>query len=305
MPSLFDDFDFRLLDDPEFREDSVREELVAPLLRALGYSASPPYRIIRSKKLEHPYVYFGTVKKDITIIPDYLLERDGRFAWILDAKGPRENIDTGKNIEQAYSYAMHRDVRVPLYGLCNGRRLVVFHVTQEEPLIDVLLREIKSSWPKILSIIGCKSAWPDGLRPDFLPDFGIALSKAGLAVGSDGKKYFQLFLSLPIMMAAKIEDGVYSFNTPFGSELLEEDRGVCMATFDFSADLYQAFLDQFDPELAEAVKSALSRQPYRVPFKPANAPELTFAAELGDRTYKNEDENYRPLVVKEFIRIPH
>ena len=49
-------------------------------------------------------VYFGTVKKDITIIPDYLLERDGKYAWILDAKSPTENIDTGKNVEQAYSY---------------------------------------------------------------------------------------------------------------------------------------------------------------------------------------------------------
>jgi len=34
-------------------------------------------------------------------------------------KAPSENIFTGKNVEQAYSYAMHRDIRVPLYGLCN------------------------------------------------------------------------------------------------------------------------------------------------------------------------------------------
>src|SRR5438093_3750123 len=57
MSGLFETFDFKLLDDPEFGEDSVREELVVPLLAALGYSASPPYRIIRSKKLEHPFVY--------------------------------------------------------------------------------------------------------------------------------------------------------------------------------------------------------------------------------------------------------
>jgi len=98
----------------------VREELVAPLLRALGYPASPPYQIIRSRKLEHPFVYFGTVKKDITIIPDYVLERDGRPAWILDAKAPRVAIDTGKNVAWAYSYAMHRDVRALFYALCNG-----------------------------------------------------------------------------------------------------------------------------------------------------------------------------------------
>jgi hypothetical protein len=64
MVNPFGDFDFSLLDNPEFGEDAVREELVAPLLRALGYSASPPYQIIRSRKLEHPFVYFGTVKQE-------------------------------------------------------------------------------------------------------------------------------------------------------------------------------------------------------------------------------------------------
>jgi hypothetical protein len=71
-------------------------------------------------------VYIGSVKKPITIIPDYLLQRDGENAWILDAKGPAEDISSGRHVEQAYSYAIHKDVRVPLYALCNGRRLLVF-----------------------------------------------------------------------------------------------------------------------------------------------------------------------------------
>jgi len=41
---LFNDFDSRLLDDAGFKEDSVREELIAPLLKALGYSAAPQTR---------------------------------------------------------------------------------------------------------------------------------------------------------------------------------------------------------------------------------------------------------------------
>jgi hypothetical protein len=298
---VFGDFDFRLLDDPEFREDSVREELIAPLLRALGYSASPPYRIIRSRKLAHPYVYFGTVKKDITIIPDYLLERDGRYAWILDAKSPTENIDSGKNVEQAYSYAMHRDVRVPLYGLCNGRKLVVFHVSEEKPLIDVPLQEIRTEWPKVLTLLGCRSAWPQGYRPDFLPDLGLALSKAGLAEDSSGKKYFQMFIGLPVMMAAKVEDNLFTLTAPINSALFEEDQQACMGSFDFSADLYSSFLGQLKPELSEGVKSALSRQPYKVTFNRATCPQLTFAAELGDRTHQNENESYRPFVVTKFI----
>jgi hypothetical protein len=299
--ALFGDFDFELLDHPEFGEDSVREELIVPLLTGLGYSASPPYRIIRSKKLEHPFVYFGTVKKEITIIPDYILERDGRYSWILDAKAPKENVDTGKNVEQAYSYAMHRDVRVPLYGLCNGRKLIVFHVLEEKPIIDVPLQDINAAWSEIVTILGCKSAWPGGLRPDFLPDFGIALSKAGLAADSAGKKYSQMFIGLPIMMIARVEDSLYTMSTPIGSVLVDENEQPCMASFDFDASLYQKFLDQLDPSLAEQVKFALSRQPYDVKFSATMAPQLTFSAELGDRTHRNQNESYRPFIVERFI----
>jgi hypothetical protein len=40
MENLFADFDFALLDTREFKEDSVREELVVPILKNLGYRPS-------------------------------------------------------------------------------------------------------------------------------------------------------------------------------------------------------------------------------------------------------------------------
>ena len=107
MARPYVDFDFSVVDDPDFREDSVREVLLVPLLSSLGFTEKEPYRIIRSRPINHPYVYIGTAKKNITIIPDYLLQRDGENAWVLDAKAPGENINSGKNVEQAYSYAIH------------------------------------------------------------------------------------------------------------------------------------------------------------------------------------------------------
>ncbi|MGI8641002.1 MAG: hypothetical protein ACR2MG_13795 [Pyrinomonadaceae bacterium] len=38
--NLFQSFDFTLLDSPDFKEDSVREELILPMLKTLGYSAT-------------------------------------------------------------------------------------------------------------------------------------------------------------------------------------------------------------------------------------------------------------------------
>lgn len=209
MAQPFENFNFELLDDPDFREDSVREELISPLLKALGYSASPPHRIIRSQPLQHPYVYIGTGKKPINIIPDYLLLRDNKNAWILDAKGPRENIDEGKNVEQAYSYAIHKDIRVPFYALCNGHRLVVYSISDWPSILDVPLKNIAEAWPQLLAMLGTKAAWPEGIPPGFLPDFGLALRKAGLTHDSDGKKVWQLFTSVPIQMVTKVK-GNYS-----------------------------------------------------------------------------------------------
>jgi Type I restriction enzyme R protein N terminus (HSDR_N) len=233
---IFNDFDFRLLDDPEFREDSVREELIVPLLSALGFSASPPYRIIRSKPLEHPYVYIGTVKKGVSIIPDYLLERDGRYAWILDAKAPNENIDSGKNVEQAYSYAIHKDIRVPLYSLCNGRKLIVFGVNRGPAVIDISLQEIEGIWPMVLGLLGCRSAWPHGIPPGFQPDMGLAMVKAGLMQDDDGKKFFHIVTSVHLTSVARVEDNLYCISGTYRSNGDSEFA----VTFDFGPATLEA-----------------------------------------------------------------
>lgn len=296
MERPFTNFNFALVDGPDFREDSVREALLMPLLTALGFSESAPYRIIRSRPLTHPYVYLGTVKKGITIIPDYILERDGQYAWILDAKAPSENITSGKHVEQAYSYAIHPDIRAPLYGLCNGRKLVTFHVSQVEPVIDIPLQEVGRAWHALVGILGCRSAWPNGIAPGFSPDLGLALLKAGFDRDEDGKKVYHIVVSVELCMAAKIRDDLYSVNGHYGR------RGQkFMATFDFGPEQYEAFLAKLDAHLRDNVRDALSQQPYRFFFLPPNLGVMTIVGVLGDTTYTNENETYLPFLAEQFI----
>ncbi len=296
MVNPFGDFDFSLLDTPEFGEDAVREELVAPLLRALGYSASPPYQIIRSRKLEHPFVYFGTVKKDITIIPDYLLERDGRPAWILDAKAPREAIDTGKNVEQAYSYAMHRDVRTMFYALCNGRRFTLWHVLHYEPLIDVELKDIAKVWLSLLDMVGCRSAWPMGIKPGFLPDMGMAMTKAGLVAEDNGKKYWQMFMEVRVNFIGKLKDDLYTITSAYH----QENGSSHMMTFDFPKSVYELFLAEVPEPQRAQIAQALLRQPFKITLGD-EGPVVTIVGEIGDKVFTNENESYRPFIAEEFV----
>jgi len=44
---LFDNFNFKILEDPEYKEDAVREDIIAPLLKYIGFSSDKDPRIIR------------------------------------------------------------------------------------------------------------------------------------------------------------------------------------------------------------------------------------------------------------------
>ena len=102
---LFGNIDFQaIINNANFKEDSVREVIILPLLNALGYTGND---IIRSKTLKHPFLKIGSKKRPINLIPDYVLKVQNNFAWVLDAKAPNQNIKEGDNIEQVYSYATH------------------------------------------------------------------------------------------------------------------------------------------------------------------------------------------------------
>lgn len=148
----FSDFDFLSLDSPDFKEDSVREDLIMPMLKELGYSSQTENKIIRSKAVKHKFVQTGSGKHKLTSVPDYLLEVNGKYAWVLDAKAPNEDIKTGKNVEQTYFYAIHPEIRVSIYALCNGREFIAFDI-HGETLIYFALSEIEKYWEELTNLL--------------------------------------------------------------------------------------------------------------------------------------------------------
>src|SRR3990172_4138148 len=143
------DFDFSLLDSPDFKEDSVREEIIMPVLRALGYSSSGPNKIIRSKTLLHPFITIGSKRRPIQLIPDYLLSVSGNFTIVLDAKTPNEEIKFGDNMEQVYSYAVHPEIRVPYFALCNGKEFALYDVQNPTPVLFFDMSDLGEHWDNL------------------------------------------------------------------------------------------------------------------------------------------------------------
>ncbi len=145
-PSIFKDFDFRQLNSPDFKEDSVREVIILPLLQELGYIQK---NIIRSKTLIHPFIKIGSKKRAIKLIPDYSLKVENNFAWVLDAKSPTEKVTNTDNVEQVYSYAEHPEIRSTYFALCNGLEFALYRKEIKEPILYFAMNEVEHYWAKL------------------------------------------------------------------------------------------------------------------------------------------------------------
>ena len=283
---MFNHFDFSILADPDFKEDAVREELITPILNRLGYSATGDHRILRSKTLVHPFVDIGTKNYKVNIFPDYLLSVSGSIKWVLDAKAPGENILTGKHVEQAFSYAIQKDVRVLVYGLCNGHALAIFDVSHQEPILHMPLAAIDAGWDEVNKVL-CPMAFIDPERLDFLPDYGLTMLRLG---GASVESIF--FPWIPIIYISKVSDDTFTVTTHF-------DMGRdYVATFDLDRSTYQILLSKLSGADRARTTSALSRQPYQLVFED-DPPSLAFTAKLEGHVMSNEREAYAPFTVSE------
>lgn len=76
--SIFENIDFNNLPE-DYNEICVREEIIAPLLKLLGYSSSDKSKcIVREPHLKQPFTQMGTKNFKISIIPDYLIKVNGK-----------------------------------------------------------------------------------------------------------------------------------------------------------------------------------------------------------------------------------
>lgn len=204
---MFSHFDPALFDDPDFKEDSVREEIVVPILARLGYSASGENQIVRSKGLLHPFVMIGSRKQPVNIIPDYVLMVERRAGCVLDAKRPNEILANSKHAEQAYSYSIHPDIRSTFYALCNGRELVAYDISSRAPILVIAFADYDSRWDQIKSVLSPKSIAFASER-HFDPDFGVAAAKAGIDSSVEW-----LFDRVKISHVVRVDEDLYSIAT--------------------------------------------------------------------------------------------
>ena len=285
--NLFKNFDFTLLESLDFKEDSVREELITPLLHALGYKSHGDFQILRSKSLQNQFVMIGTHPHKVNIFPDYLLRVKNNYAWVLDAKRPDQKIVNSNNVQQVYSYAIHPEVRVNLYGLCNGRELVVFHINQIEPILQVSLQDIKKLWTEIEKLLSPYTVLSYRPRPrNLYPDYGLHLYKLGYTD--------HFFYEVPIDNITRVDDETLSIQINIAPD------GVEFAlSFDFDFERLAELVNLVSESQRYKFLNGLKRQPYKVDIVPPFT--INVEAHLGSLT-KTQFEDIMPMIVKRFFK---
>jgi hypothetical protein len=284
---MFPNFDPELFTDPDFKEDAVREVLIAPMLARLGYHAVGKHTVIRSKTLVQPFIYVGTRRHPVKIIPDYTLRSEGKPVLILDAKSPVESVTSTANVQQAYSYAIHPEVRCQHFALCNGKQLALYTVNSPEPVLLLPFEEYLSRWSDIERHLSPKYLLQPELR-NLKPDFGFRISQMGTTKESD-----LLMFETRLGMFARVSDDFYtaSVNMTFGGE----DHCV---SYDFKPDLLEPMVAGLPQVLRSQFLGALARAPFQACAD--LVVEVDLRARLGD-PIKVQHETFVPLIIQEVL----
>ncbi|SKB40634.1 type I restriction enzyme HsdR N-terminal domain-containing protein [Daejeonella lutea] len=287
--NILEGFDFSNLDNPEFKEDAVREELVVPIIKGLGYRISKPNQIIRSRKLLHPFVSIGSKREKIYIIPDYLFEVNDRPAWIMDAKGPREALVKSKHVEQAYSYAMHNEIRVNYFALCNGYEFVLYDVSKIEPVLRFPLPAISLYWGDLQRILSPQTIF-NNAQAKLAKDLGLHLKRLGFDQFES-----MFFPSVPLTNIGQLDPDMYSTS---GAIINDGERFV--VTFDFDALTFQQLKGKI-PDTAFNDLSKRENGPRKAVSFANDAFVVHIDCRVGSQLEENTDEIFQPLVVNRFI----
>lgn len=161
---------FKSLVFDKLNEADVREEIISPLLHYLNYQAGTQYNIIREQSLRYPRIFIGNknTNRDPLLrgIADYICEVNGQVRWVIEAKSPNTDIALDQ-VEQAYTYANHPEVRAVYFCITNGRQLIIYQTNlgpNANCLISIKYENLNNSLQIIKNLVG-----PEALIRDHPP----------------------------------------------------------------------------------------------------------------------------------------
>lgn len=139
-------------------EADVREEVIAPLLRHLGYRAGTSNNTIREQYMSYPKLSLGRRKTTDPFLrgkADYICDVGGLVNWVIEAKAPSEALDEVAE-EQAWSYANHPEIRAVYFVMANGREFKLYQTNRGSKagaLFECAYEQMATNLPAIQNIL--------------------------------------------------------------------------------------------------------------------------------------------------------
>ncbi|WP_367119229.1 hypothetical protein [uncultured Mucilaginibacter sp.] len=96
----------------------------------------------------------------------------------MDAKSPGEVLVKSKHVEQAYSYAIHSEVRVNYFALCNGHEFVLYNISKIDPILQFPLQAISLYWGDLQNILKPATIFNNEYNK-LAKDLGLHLKRLG------------------------------------------------------------------------------------------------------------------------------
>lgn len=103
----------------KYKEQDIREEVIAPILKLLGYEKNTDYEVEReeSYKANELFIKIGSEKRQKL---DYICNIRKNNFWLIEAKNGEKKDITQEQLEQAYFYSIHPKVNCRFFAVTNG-----------------------------------------------------------------------------------------------------------------------------------------------------------------------------------------
>ncbi|MBL6459041.1 type I restriction enzyme HsdR N-terminal domain-containing protein [Belnapia sp. T6] len=138
----------------EWSEADVREEIITPILRVMGYAKESMFSTTREKSLR---ILEKGLSADYTIT---LWEED---FWVIEAKRPKVTNGRFKydQLWQAVQYAIHPAVNAALVVLCDGHAIEIYDREEslEAPVLRVERENLLRDFDEIRALLGPLQSW--------------------------------------------------------------------------------------------------------------------------------------------------
>jgi hypothetical protein len=213
---------------------------------------------------------------------------DEKPAWVLEAKSPTEPINSTQHAEQAYSYAIHPEIRVNYFGLCNGWEFVVYNISDAKPIFHIPM----SAMDRHLDLIKELLAPANIFSPkeiSLAKDLGLHVKR----IGFTPSEIIHIIGVSPLEII-KYGDDQFSFTAPVCVN--ETDY---LGTFDFNLETameLEPLLGAKFPYLLTPVTNAIIRFTLPKSF----CVNISISLPPNEQLIEVEKEIYLPLAVNHF-----